>query len=193
MRPLSGAFVVALVLAACTATPTGTASTAGQAATSPSSPATLAPSVPAPPTPSGTPGEFKSSLFQPPFTIKLPAGWTVAERGSDVAQIYRECATCTHGGEENGGNIEASAVDRIEVGTLSGAKFSATRTGPGEVSFPTTGYRSEAAGLPIDVYVLTLAGKTATVFIDPHESSGSAGKDFMDVARQILESFRTSP
>jgi hypothetical protein len=143
----------------------------------------------------------------------LPAGWTVAERGADVAQIYKECSTCAHGGEENGeitfdmtladksvdeavadlieaDNIQADAAGPVKVGTLSGKRFTATRTGP--VQFRPSGYGSDPVGLPIDVYVLTVAGKTATVFVDPHEATGEAGEGFMGVALQILESVRIS-
>jgi hypothetical protein len=144
----------------------------------------------------------------------LPAGWTVAERALEVAQVYQECQTCSHGGEENGeitfdmtladmsldeavadllkaDNIEASAVDSAQVGAFTGKKFTATRTGP--PNFRSSGYHSDPAGLPLDVYVLTVAGKTATVFVDSHEASGSVGQDFMAVAGQILESVRISP
>jgi hypothetical protein len=214
MRGLAGAFSVAMVLlAGCTAAPAVTPSPSSAAAPSQSvalpSASTPAASVAGPP--SGSPSTYKSTQFEAAFTVDLPAGWIVAERGADVAQIYQECSTCAHGGEENGeisidmtyadkpldeavadllkaANIKASGVEKIQLGTVSGAKFTATRTGQGEPSFTTTGYHSEAAGLPIDVYVVTIAGKTATVFVDPHEASGSAGDRFMDTARQILES-----
>jgi hypothetical protein len=220
MRAQACAFVVLMLLAACTATPIVTSSPSQPAAPSPSgsapssrSPGSPTPSVAALPAPSGTPREYTTTEFQPAFTVELPAGWTVAERAPEVAQIYQECQTCAHGGEENGeitfdmtsadmsldeavadllkaDNIEASAVDSAHVGTLSGKKFTATRAGP--PNFRSSGYHSEPAGLPIDVYVLTVAGKTATVFVDPHEASGSAGQDFMAVAAQILESVRIS-
>jgi hypothetical protein len=152
-------------------------------------------------------------VFQPALTVDLPAGWTAAERAPEVAQIYEECKTCEHAGEENGeitfdmtladmsldeavadllkaDGIKASAVEPVHVGTLSGQKFTATRAGP--PNFRSSGYHSEPAGLPVDVYVLTVAGKSATVFVDPHEARGKAGQDFMSVATQILESVQIS-
>jgi hypothetical protein len=219
MRAQACAFIVLMLLAACTGSPS--VSSPGQPSAPPPSdsppssrsPGSSTPSVAAIPAPSGRPREYTTTEFQPGFTVELPAGWTVAERAPEVAQIYQECQTCAHGGEENGeitfdmtsaamsldeavadllnaDNIEASAVDSAHVGGLSGKKFTATRAGP--PNFRSSGYHSEPAGLPIDVYVLTVAGKTATVFVDPHEASGSAGQDFMAVAVQILESVRIS-
>jgi hypothetical protein len=213
MRGLAGAlFVAAMLLAGCTGAPVVTpsassATTPSQLVVSPS-PATPEPSVAG--APSGSPSRYTSTQFEPSFTVDLPAGWIVAERGSDVAQIYQECSTCAHGGEENGeisldmtyadrsldeaiadllkaDNAAPSGVEKIKLGTVSAAKFTATRTGKGEPSFRATGYHSEAAGLPIDVYAVTVAGKTVTVFIDAHEATSSAGAAFMDTARQILE------
>ena len=218
MRAQACAFVVLMLLAACTGTPVVTSSPGQPAAPSPSRsvPSSFSPgspSVAAIPAPSGTPREYATAVFQPAFTVELPAGWTVAERAPEVAQIYQECQTCAHSGEENGeitfdmtladmsldeavadllmaDNIEASAVDAAQIGTLSGKKFTATRTG--QPNFRSSGYHSDPAGLPIDVYVLTVARRTATVFVDSHEASGSAGQDFMAVAAQILESVRIS-
>jgi hypothetical protein len=220
MRAQTCALIVLTLLAACTGAPSVTTSagqpaapsSSGSAPSSPS-PGSPTPSVAATHAPSGTPRVYTTTVFQPAFTVELPAGWTVAERAPDVAQIYQECQTCAHSGEENGeitfdmtsadmsldeavadllkaDNIEASAVDSAQVGTLSGKKFTATRTGP--PNFRSSGYHSDAAGLPIDVYVLTVALKTATVFVDSHEASGKAGQDFMAVAAQILESVQIS-
>lgn len=218
MRAQACAFIVLMLLAACAGPPIATSSPGQSAAPSPSgsAPSSFSPRSPMPSvaaTPSGTPTEYTTTVFQPAFTVELPAGWTVAERAPEVAQIYQECQTCAHSGEENGeitfdmtsadmsldeavadllkaDNIEASAVASAQVGTLSGKTFTATRTGP--PNFRSSGYHSDPAGLPIDVYVLTVAGKTATVFVDPHEASGTAGQDFMAVAAQILESVRIS-
>lgn len=169
------------------------------------------------PTPSGTPTEYATSEFQPAFTVVLPAGWIVSERTADVAQIYQECAGCPHGGEENGeitfdmtsadmsldeaiadlqtaANLEPGEVIPVELGELSGKMFIGTRTElGGDVSFQTSGYHSEPFGLPIDVYVLTFGGKTATVFVDPHQATGTEGEAFMEAAREILESARAQP
>ena len=72
--------------------------------------------------------------------------------------------------------------------------FIGTRTElGGDVSFQTSGYHSEPFGLPIDVYVLTFGRKTATVFVDPHQATGTEGEAFMEAAREILESARAQP
>ena len=217
MRVLSGGFLVAVMFfAGCAGGQSGTFSPSSAAAPSQSDVAAPSPAAPASSvnaTPGGSPSAYKSTQFQVPFTIELPGGWTVAERGPDVAQIYQQCSTCAHSGEENGeisldltyadksvdealadllkaDNIKASDVGKGQLGGLSGAKFTATRTGQGEPSFGTTDYHSEPAGLPIDVYVVTVAGKTATVFVDPHEASGDAAERFIESALHVLGSFR---
>jgi hypothetical protein len=168
------------------------------------------------PTPSGTPTEYATSEFQPAFAVEVPAGWIVSERAAEVAQIYQECAGCPHGGEENGeitfdmtsanmsledaiadlqtaANLEAGDVVPVELGELSGLMFTGTRTESADVSFLTSGYRSEPFGLPIDVYALTLGGETATVFVDPHQATGTEGEAFMEAAREILSGVRVQP
>jgi hypothetical protein len=127
-----------------------------------------------------------------------------------AAQIFLPCKTCVHEGEENGEitldmalsdsspsdaiarlqmakNIDASPAEPVELGTLSGFKFTAARTGNGEVMFQDSGYHTEATGMPIEVYVVTAAGQTITIFIDPHESSGSAAGTFKETALAIAK------
>jgi hypothetical protein len=153
---------------------------------------------------------YETKVFRPAFTVELPPGWYVAERDPKAAQIFLPCKTCIHEGEENGEitldmalsdssaseamarlqmakNIDASPSEPVELGSLSGFKFTAARTGNGEVAFQNSGYGSEAAGLPIEVYVVTAAGQTITIFIDPHESSGSAAGTFKETALAIVK------
>ena len=212
--------MLAMLCTACAGAGAGqssAASTAGESATSGSVIATESaqPSV-EPPSPSGTPYEYATSEFQPPFTVDLPAGWIVAERAAEIAQIYQSCSSCAHGGEENGeisidmtstgmtvenaiavlqdaANLEPGEVAPVEVGELSGLMFTGTRTGTSDVSFQPSGYHSSPFGDPIDVYAVTFGGQTATVFVDPHEAEGAAGDAFREVASQILESIRVAP
>ena len=165
------------------------------------------------PSPSGTPYGYVTSEFQPSFAVDLPAGWIVAERAADIAQIYQTCSSCPHGGEENGeisidmtladmtvddaiavlqdaANLEPGEVAPVEVGELSGLMFTGTRAGTSDVSFQPSGYHTSPFGDPIDVYAVTFGGKTATVFVDPHLAEGAAVEAFREVASQILESIR---
>jgi hypothetical protein len=153
-----------------------------------------------------------TTIFRPPFSVVVPVTWKLAERGPDTVQMYEDCPTCTHEGEEKGEitldtslttkpadetlaelrsatNASLSAVRTVKVGPFSGVMFSATRTGTGEVQFP-GGYHSEAAGLPIDVYVLTAAGKTWMALVDTHEAVDGAGEAFRKGAVEILKSIK---
>jgi len=170
----------------------------------------------APPSPSGTPAEYATSVFQPPFTVALPAGWIVAERHADIVQIFQGCSTCLYDGEENGAitidmtsagmtvdeaiatlqdaaSLDPGDVVPVELGELSGLMFTGTRSGPSDVTFQPSGYHTSPFGDPIDVYALTFGGKTATVFVDPHEAEGDAGGAFRDAATQIIETIRIAP
>jgi len=153
---------------------------------------------------------YETKVFRPVFTVELPPGWFVAERDPGAAQIFLSCKTCVHEGEENGEitldmalkdsspseamarlqmakNIDAGPSEPVELGILSGFKFTATRSGNGEVMFQDSGYHTEAAGLPLEVYVVTAAGQTITILIDPHESSGSAARAFTETALAIAK------
>jgi hypothetical protein len=93
---------------------------------------------------------YRSTVFHPAFRLELPKGWVVAERGPDVAQIYRRCSRCAHEGEENGEitfdlalaklspakaiallrrtpGIRATRVRSVSYGTLRGLGFTARR------------------------------------------------------------------
>jgi hypothetical protein len=87
-------------------------------------------------------------------------------------------------------NIHAGPSEPVELGILSGFKFTATRSGNGEVMFQDSGYHTEAAGLPLEVYVVTAGRQTITIFIDPHESSGSAAQEFAEIALAIVKTIR---
>jgi hypothetical protein len=56
--------------------------------------------------------------------------------------------------------------------------------------FQDSGYHTEAAGSPVQVYVVAASGKTVTIFIDPHESSGSAADAFAKTALDIAKTIR---
>ena len=158
---------------------------------------------------------YETKVFHPVFTVELPPGWFVAERDRAAAQIFLPCKTCVHEGEENGEitldmalsdsspseaiarlqmakNIDAGPSEPVELGMLSGFKFTAARTGNGEVMFQDSGYRTEAAGQPLEIYVVTATGHTVTIFVDPHESSGSAAHDFAEIARTIVNTIHFS-
>jgi hypothetical protein len=164
-------------------------------------------------TPAGSAGRlYKSTVFHPAFRLELPKGWLVAERGPDVAQIYRRCGRCTHGGEENGEitfdmalaklapvkaiallrrtpGIRATRVRSVTYGTLRGLGFTARRTGEG-FEFPRSGYHSEPTGAPLKVLAVPVAGSTVTVFIDPHELAPAKAPAFTKDAIGILKSVR---
>ena len=155
---------------------------------------------------------FKSKVFDPGFRLERPRGWVVRERAPDVAQIYRRCSGCMHGGEENGeitfdmalakltaakaiallhrtGGIRATPIRIVIYGRLRGPGFTARRTGD-MIEFPRSGYRSDPTGAPIKVFVVRAAGKTVTVFIDPHERPPAKAPAFMQAAGAILKTLR---
>jgi hypothetical protein len=156
--------------------------------------------------PTGTP--YETTLFDPPFRLELSKGWVVAERAPDVAQIYRPCASCLHEGEENGEitldlalakltpakaiallrrtpGIRATPTQTVTYGRLRGPGFTARRTGD-MIRFPRSGYGSEPTGAPVKVFVVRAAGKSVTVFIDPHERPPAKAPAFMRDAAAIL-------
>ena len=149
------ATLMARALCASAASSCGTApETAPSTADRPSPTATSTPfavSLEPLPSPEGTQSEYATSVFAPSFTVTIPAGWTVAERASDVVQIYQRCDACAHGGEEHGeitldmtaaeSSIEEAIADLqtavgidpspavgAQVGTLTGQSFVATRS-----------------------------------------------------------------
>jgi hypothetical protein len=155
---------------------------------------------------------YKSTVFHPAFRLELPKGWVVAERGPDVAQIYRRCGRCAHEGEENGEitfdmalaklspakaiallrrtpGIRATRVRSVAYGTLRGLGFTAKRTGGG-FEFPRSGYRSDPTGAPLKVSAVPVAGSTVTVFIDPHELAPAKAPAFTNDAIGILKTVR---
>ncbi|HEY6073791.1 MAG TPA: hypothetical protein VIV15_10445, partial [Anaerolineales bacterium] len=161
-----------------TSAPPATATTVSTVAALNATEPTATASVPSP--------LYETKVFRPVFTVELPAGWFVAERDATGAQIYLPCNTCIHEGEENGEitldmalsalqpseaiarlqtgqNIKAGPSEPFELGILQGLKFTAERMGNGAVMFQDSGYHSEATGLPLEIYVVSSAGKTVTI------------------------------
>jgi hypothetical protein len=161
----------------------------------------------------GTAVVYQTKIFSPSFSVELPPGWIVAERDRAAAQLYRPCDTCVHDGEENGEitlgmelsemspdeaiarlrearNVDAGPAEAAQLGSLSGFRFTATRTGKGEVRFQDSGYRSEAEGEPFEVFAVTGAGQTVMIFVDPHTSRGSDFTEFTDAALEIAKTIR---
>ena len=202
-RAVAGTALV--LLAACgggSSPPARHDTSAARSATLPS-PASASPSPPA------TPTDFTSSVFKPPFSVRLPAGWTVAERDEGAAQLYRECDTCTHGGEENGeitldmglqkkslpaaiaslrraANVKAGPTTKVKLGELSGYAVVLTRTGKGDVVFSDGGYDTDPTGAPLTVYALRANGPTITVILDPPRP-GPAVPVFLRTASSVLQ------
>jgi hypothetical protein len=160
--------------------------------------------------PTGVP--YKATVFDPTFRLELPEGWVVMERAPDAAQFYRGCASCVHEGEENGEitldmtlakltpakaiallrrapGIRATPVHTVTYRRLRGWGFRGRRTG-GMIEFPRSGYRSDPTGAPIDVSVIRAAGKTVTIFVDPHERPRTKAPVFMQDAAAILRTLR---
>ena len=160
-----------------------------------------------------SPGTYQTKIFQPGFSVDVPAGWIVLERDTAAAQIYVQCDTCEHSGEENGeitldatlaalpledviarlngaSHLAAEPASPIQLGSVAGFKFTATRTGEGEVAFADSGYHSEADGEPIDVLAIDVGGRTVTIYVDPHAATGAAAQEFAAAAAAILESIQ---
>ena len=158
--------------------------------------------------PSPPPGVYASTVFSPAFTVRLPPGWTVAERDAGAAQLYQQCDTCEHDGEENGEitldmgeqnrplqtalarlrqvkSAAAGPATRVRLGALAGWGFTATRTGRGDVLFEDSGYNTDATGAPLQVYAFPVGGHTLTVLLDPPQA-GPAVKVFRARAESIL-------
>ena len=188
------------------------------ASTSSSSSATVATTTTAsaPSTTTGPPTEVHTTTFGVSFGATIPGGWKLVERNPEVLQVFPDCRTCAHEGEELGElsfdlsdtttppgdlaarlaaspSIDASPVETWTAGDLTGVRFTATRIRAAAPSFPVSGYRSEAAGEPIDVYVVAASGKTMTIFVDPHEATGAAAERFRTTAAGILASIDVSP
>jgi hypothetical protein len=144
---------------------------------------------------------YESWLFKPAFTVRLPAGWTAAERDEGGTQFWHECRTCPYDGELKGEvtidmalgrmppskaiarlkkseNVRAGHVRAVKLGTLSGLEFTATRTGAGDVVFRDSGYHTDPTGEPLEILVVEVAGRTVSIFIDPGTSRGSAARAF---------------
>ena len=164
---------------------------------------------------SGSPraSSYESWLFKPTFTVRLPAGWTVAERDSDGAQLWHECKTCPQDGELKGeltldmalgamspskaiarlrkaANVQAGSPRRAMLGTVSGFEFTANRTGTGDVVFQDSGYHTDAGGAPLEIFAVRAAGRTVTIFIDPGTSRGSAARAFTASALALAKAIR---
>jgi hypothetical protein len=175
---------------------------------------TQPPATQPPPTDTtGLPTDFRAKKFVPAFTVHLPGGWVVAERDVDLAQLYQECSSCEHGGEENGEITvarefeslapakaaarlaakqtgKAGVVEAAEVASHAGAHISITRPGTAQLFFTETGYHTEGSGDPVDVYFVDVGGKTLNVVVDSHAASGTAATAFHRTAAQILRSLK---
>ena len=156
---------------------------------------------------------YQTKIFRPAFSVDLPSGWTAVERDIAAVQIFVPCDACEHGGEENGeitldmtlgkvspeeaiaklrgaSNAESQPAAPAHLESLDGFKFTATRTGAGEMKFADIGYRSEADGEPIDVFALDVGGRTVTIFVDPHTATGGAAQEFAVAAAAIVKSIQ---
>ena len=171
------------------------------------------PTQPPPTDTTGGPTDFRTTKFVPAFSVHLPGGWVVAERDVDLAQLYQECSSCAHGGEENGEITvgrefeslapakaaarlaakqtgKAGVVEAAEVASHAGAHLAITRPGTAQLWFTETGYHSEGTGDPVDVYFVDVGGKTLNVVVDSHTAAGAAATVFHRTAAQILETLR---
>ena len=199
-----GVIGLAALLAGC-----GGSSGSPSQAERPSSPSAASPSAASP---SATPGVYASTVFSPAFTVRLPPGWTVAERDAGAAQLYQQCDACEHSGEENGEitldmgeqsrsvpaalarlrqvkNAVAGPTTRVRLGALAGWEFAATRTGKGDVLFEDSGYDTDPTGAPLEVYAVPVQGRTLVVLLDPPRP-GPAVRVFRARAESILRQLR---
>ena len=156
-------------------------------------------------------GSFRAHTFHPSFSAQLPAGWTVAERDTELAQAYKSCASCLHEGEENGEitigrdlsslpPAEAAAhvvtaqtgtagpIETVEVASYTGTHVAITRPGTTELRFTDSGYHTEATGDPIDLYFIDVNGQTLSILVDAHTASGADATAFHQAVAGILES-----
>jgi hypothetical protein len=161
----------------------------------------------------GPPTDYRTTTFVPAFSAHLPGGWVVKERDVDLAQLYQECTSCEHSGEENGeisiGRESASlapakaaahlatkqtgkagVIEATTVASYAGSHLSITRPGTARLWFTETGYHTEGTGEPVDVYFLNVGGKTLTVVVDPHIATGTAATAFHRTAAQVLQSLK---
>jgi hypothetical protein len=156
-------------------------------------------------------GSFQAHTFQPSFSVQLPAGWTVAERDTDLAQAYKSCANCLHDGEENGEITigkdlsslppaeaaahvvtaqtgTAGAIETVKVASYTGAHVVITRPGTSELRFTDNGYHTEATGDPIDLFFIDVGGQTISILVDAHTASGADASAFHEAVTGILQS-----
>ena len=132
---------------------------------------------------------FRSSMFQPPFTVRLPTGWIVAERNPLGVQFYKSCRGCPDGGEEHGevtldsslsnlsviraikllhrttSGAEAGPVHHVAIGSLQGMGFTARRIGR-PVELTQIGYHTDPTGQPLLVLVVKRVGRILTIVVD---------------------------
>ncbi len=155
---------------------------------------------------------YKSQIFKPAFSVVLQPGWTVAEWDVGAAQIYKKCADCIHGGQENGEvtldmalsrstpksaikqlrdtpGLVPEPVNSLSIGTLRGWSFMAQRDNV-PIVFPQNGYRTDPSGSPLQIIAVRARGKTVTIFIDPHEATPAQTPRFMKNATTLLRGLR---
>jgi len=162
------------------------------------------------------PGEpFHSSMFQPPFTVRLPTGWIVAERNPLGVQFYKSCRSCPDGGEEHGevtldsslsnlsvaraikllhrttSGAEAGPVHQVAIGSLQGMAFTARRIGR-PVQVPQIGYSTDPTGQPLLVLVVKRVGKTLTILVDSGPVPKAQAAIFTANADALLKTLKFS-
>ena len=158
---------------------------------------------------------YHSAMFQPPFTVRLPTGWIVAERNPLGVQFYKSCRSCPDGGEEHGevtidsslsnlsvtraikllhrttSGAKVGPVQQVAIGSLQGMGFTARRIGRA-VQVPQIGYSTDPTGQPLLVLVAKRVGRILTILVDSGPIPRAQAAIFTANANALLKTLKFS-
>jgi hypothetical protein len=144
---------------------------------------------------------YTTTTFKPKLTLRLPAGWTAAERDEGAFQVYlgdneEYELTFDHGDQTKQTpaklidhlratpGLHAGPVTPVIVGGHHGLAFVGTSTD--SVSFDPSGYRTLAAG-QIEVMAVPVGdGTSMTLFVDTGQDAARPLPPMSRLVRRIL-------
>jgi hypothetical protein len=196
----------ALILTACSGSSGESPAAQASRTSSPSSPAVALPSPSVVGIDPSAPltQTYTTTLFKPPLTVKLPAGWFPTERDVAAFQVYvgdedyEITFDHSYTGKESvdgaverlkkAEGIQAGRVSAVSVGGRASMAFVASRPGTMRLTFSDSGFHVPG-GSDLEVMAVPLPdGTTLTVFVGRRVDDGVTRplEPMRRVARRIL-------
>ena len=142
---------------------------------------------------------YRTTIFQPPLIVKLPADWYPTERDAAAFQMYagdedyeitfdhtytrKESVADAIARLKKTEGIEAGPVSPVSIGGRAGLAFVASRPGVLRLTFPDSGYHVPG-GSDLEVMAIPLQdGTTLSVFVTRRVGDGISRS--LEATRQV--------